>query len=191
MELIRTVTELKRAADEVFADISDSCRQCTDPDCQGYLWVLPQEEDGLLDADIPLVQLNAPSGPTYLDNFRRDEQGGVRIGERGPRCPYLGADGRCGIHERRPLTCHLYPLSLEIRVDGVFWAVHTDCEHIRRTERGGQLVSLIDRLRGLIHRIAPDLAADLLDTMRRVAGVSRVPDYDCYIVLGPLGSARG
>ncbi len=100
-----------------------------------------------------LIQLNALSGPTYLDNFPRDEQGGVRIGERGPRCPYLDADGRCGIHERR------------------------------------RLASLIDRLRGLIHRIASDLAADLLDIMRRVAGVSQVPDYDCYIVLGPLGSA--
>lgn len=189
MGQLRTVGQLKAAVDEVFADIGDSCKVCTDPDCQGYLWVLESEEPDLLSAGMQLVQLNAPHGPTYLDTFPRAADGGVVIGRRGQRCPYLTEAGRCKVHRDRPLVCHLYPLSIEPTGDGLMWALHNDCAYVRRATSSGRLEQLTAALRQIIEAIAEPLSDQLSDTLGRVASVSKPTDADCFTVLAPLAPA--
>lgn len=183
---ISTIDELKERIAKILHGIEDSCRSCTYPDCQGYPWVMPEEEDRLLDAGLRLVQFNGERGPIYLDTFPRNDDGSVRIGEAGALCPYRGADGACTVHAGRPLTCHLYPLSLEI-ADGVpVWAVHRDCEFVQRETRAGRFEQLLDQCRALVDRLSPELRAALATTISRAATVARPVHMDCYTVLGPV-----
>jgi Fe-S-cluster containining protein len=183
MERIETIGELKRAIAEVLAGISASCASCTYPDCQGFPWVLPAEEDELLAAGIQLIQLNGPSGPTFLDTLPRDEAGDVVLGTTGPPCPYRGRDGQCTVHESRPLTCHLYPLSIELVGGLPHWAVHRDCEHVQRAIGRGEYDSLLRQLAAVIARIGAGLSDSLADTLGRVATVSGPTQLDCFTVI--------
>ncbi|HVQ96000.1 MAG TPA: hypothetical protein VMU51_33560 [Mycobacteriales bacterium] len=186
MGQINTIGALKQAAGLVFADISASCRSCAFPDCQGYPWVVPAEEDELLAAGLQLVQLNGDSGPIYLDTFPRDAAGRLVLGAAGPTCPYRGQDGRCTVHAARPLTCHLYPLSLEL-VDGVpHWAVHRDCEFVQRAISADRFGALTDELRSIVDRIGPELRGQLAVTLERTASVSRLTHMDCYTVIAAV-----
>jgi Fe-S-cluster containining protein len=186
MGQINTIGALKQAAAVVFADISASCRSCTYPDCQGYPWVVPAEEDELLAAGLQLVQLNGESGPIYLDTFPRDADGRLVVGAAGPTCPYRGPDGRCTVHAARPLTCHLYPLSLELVAGVPHWAVHRDCEFVQRAIRAGRFDALTDELRSIVDRIGPELGRQLALTQERTASVSRPTHMDCYTVIAAV-----
>lgn len=157
MTVIATLDEFKRAVDEVWADISASCAVCTDPDCLGYVWLLEEEEDPLLDAGVQIVQVNGESGPLFLDSYARDEQGRLVVNQRGPRCPWRGADGRCTVHAARPLVCHMYPLGIERDGRGSYaWGLHSDCHYVR-SRSAEQLAALLDELRAVLRRTAPPL----------------------------------
>ncbi|HZB31897.1 MAG TPA: hypothetical protein VE465_17195 [Streptosporangiaceae bacterium] len=163
MTVIATLDEFKRTVDKVWAGISTSCAVCTDPDCLGYIWLLEEEEEPLLDAGVQIVQVNGESGPLFLDNYERDAQGRLVVNQRGPRCPWRGPDGRCTIHASRPLVCHMYPLGIERDGAGGYdWALHTDCHYVR-SRTADQLAALLDGLRGVINNTAPTLI-DLIVT---------------------------
>jgi Fe-S-cluster containining protein len=188
---IDSIERLKAATAVALQGIGESCRACSFPDCQGYPWIMPEEEEGLLDAGLRLVQLNGEEGPTYLDTFRRDDAtGAIVIGALSPPCPYRGADGRCTVHAARPLVCHLYPLTLEV-VDGVVvWAVHTDCEFVQRKIAAERFAGFLADLRRMTERVAPDLRRRLVQTTERVHRESRPSaPVDCFTVLGPVEAA--
>jgi Fe-S-cluster containining protein len=183
---IATISQLKSAVATILAEISSSCRDCAYPDCQGYPWIVAEEEPDLLRAGLSLVQMNGADGPIYLDTFSRDESGAIMIGKGGALCPYRGADGGCSVHESRPLTCHLYPLSMEIKDGAIVWAVHDDCEFIQRRKAAGTLETLLDEFRDTTASLSPPLRRALHTTMSRAAAVSKPITMDCYIVLGPV-----
>ena len=191
MNEIKTIPELKHATGMIFANISASCRSCTFPDCQGYPWVMPAEEDDLLSAGLRLVQLNGDNGPIYLDTFPRDEQGHLVVGTAGPRCPYRAADGRCTVHAARPLTCHLYPLSIEMVDGSPRWAVHRDCEFVQRAIGAGGFDDLIGTVRSLVDSISPELRSQLAITLRCAADVSRPVHMDCYTIVAAVEAGSG
>lgn len=183
---ISTIDELKERIAEILYGIAESCRSCAYPDCQGYPWIMPEEEGGLLNAGLRLIQFNGESGPIYLDTFNRNADGSLRIGDVGALCPYRSAGGACTVHANRPLTCHLYPLSLEIADGVVVWAVHRDCEFVQRETDAGRFEQLLDRCRALVDRLSPELRAAMATTISRAAAISRPLHMDCYTVLGPV-----
>ena len=182
---IATLDDLKRAIDDVWVDISSSCAVCTDPDCMGYIWVLGEEEDPLLDADVTLVQVNGSDGPVFLDSYHRDADGKMIVSLAGPKCPWLGEDGRCSVHEARPLVCHMYPLSLERdRHGAIVWGLHTDCQYVR-SQSEAELAQLLDRLRALIASVETELLDEVVGTFQKVEALSP-SDFvspECYITV--------
>lgn len=154
---IANLDDFKRAVDHVWSDIAASCRVCKDPDCLGYVWLLEEEEEPLLDAGVQIVQVNGESGPLFLDSYARDEEGRLVVGQRGPRCPWRAADGSCTVHAARPLVCHMYPLGIERDGSGGFvWGLHTDCHYVR-SRTPGQLEALLGDLRSVLERTTPTL----------------------------------
>jgi Fe-S-cluster containining protein len=183
---IETIDDLKREVGRLLDGISDACRECTYPDCQGYPWIMPDEENALLEAGVRLIQFNGERGPIYLDTFERRPDGSLAIGKEGVKCPYRAADGRCSIHADRPLICHIYPLSMEFRGGVPVWAVHHDCEFIQRAIKGGRIDGLLDGFRDLIARLGADLRAAFHTTITRSASVSSPTEMDCYYFLSPV-----
>ena len=77
--MIRDIDEFRSRGAGLFPMISDACMRCKDPDCRGYIWVLPAEERGLLEAGFSIAQINGSGGPLYLDHFRPGPDGTAPI----------------------------------------------------------------------------------------------------------------
>ncbi len=173
---IRTIAELYGILDELYRDIEQDCRECQDPDCMGYVWLLKAEAERLYERGVPLVQIN--NGPTFIHSFPATFQGKLDLSVRYPVCSQLCAGSRrCGIYEDRPMTCHLYPLGLETKADGmIVWALHRDCLYVRRLEERGLLPDFECRARDIINNLSPQLLEEIVETYRAVDAISSFPD---------------
>ena len=173
---IETLSQLYDALDELYRGIEQDCRECRDPDCMGYIWLLKKETERLYERGIPLVQVN--NGPTFIHSFPVTDNGQPDLSVRYPPCSQLCTDSRrCSIYQDRPLTCRLYPLGLETKADGtIVWALHRDCLHIRRMEERGTLPTFENRVKNIINSLSPKLLEEIVETYRAVDAVSSFPD---------------
>lgn len=173
---IETLSQLYDTLDELYRGIEQDCRDCQDPDCMGYVWLLKKEVERLYERGVPLVQVNG--GPTFIHSFSTTINGKPNLSVRYPPCSQLCTDSRrCSIYEDRPLTCRLYPLGLETKNDGtIVWALHRDCLHIRRTEERGTLPDFERRVRNVINNLSPELLEEIVETYRAVDAISSFPD---------------
>jgi Fe-S-cluster containining protein len=173
MHTINTIDQLKQAMWVAWAGIEDDCRCCDDPDCLGYTWILPEEEEALLDRGVQTVQINGDEGPMFLDSYLRDDQGELIVWAVKPPCRYRHRDGTCDIHEARPLVCHMYPLGLKtVENKVVVWALHGQCRHVRRRRDAGEMNAVILALATIIDRMAPELRARIYAEYAKVDAVS-------------------
>jgi MoaA/NifB/PqqE/SkfB family radical SAM enzyme len=173
---IETLLQLYDALDELYRGIEQDCRDCQDPDCMGYVWLLKKEAERLYERDVPLVQVN--NGPTFIHSFPVTIKGQPDLTVRYPPCSQLCTNSRrCSIYEDRPLVCRLYPLGLETKADGtIVWALHRDCLHIRRMEERGTLPNFERRVRNVINNLSPELLEEIVETYRAVDAISSFPD---------------
>lgn len=172
--------ELKVRISELWPDIGDSCRGCSDPDCMGYIWLTDTDAGLLMREGHGVVRVNPPDGPRFIDSYSRDSQGYISVQTQSPRCPFLDDDRRCSIHSIRPLVCHFYPLSLETFHDGsIVWALHRNCNHIRRIESNGELEQLIEKIVELLDSMSPTVRSEVLSSHQMASLVSQpVSDHD-------------
>ena len=173
---IETLSQLYDSLDELYRGIKQDCRDCQDPDCMGYVWLLKKEAERLYERGVPLVQVN--NGSTFIHSFPATNKGQPDLSVRYPPCSQLCTDSRrCSIYEDRPLVCRLYPLGLETKADGtIMWALHRDCLHIRRMEERGTLPNFEHRARNVINNLSPELLEEIVETYRAVDAISSFPD---------------
>lgn len=175
--MITTLEQLKDEIGRIWFNISDHCRDCKDPDCVGYIWVLPEEENSLLEIGLPIIQMNGENGPLFLDSYERDEHGCFIVDKPKMQCPYLSKEKKCSIHENRPLTCHLYPLGFETDQEGVIaWALHTDCAHIRHLGETFGISSLIAQIVEMLGRLDPELEKKITNTFAKSDFIAKFED---------------
>ena len=171
---ISALDEFKAGIAAIWANIEDSCRTCSDPDCMGYVWLTDSDADKLMRAGHGVVRVNPPGGPRFLDSYIRDSLGRVSVQVQSPTCPYLSGDRRCSIHDLRPLVCHLYPLSLETFPDGsIYWALHQNCNHVRAVTRNGGLEELVREISLFLENIPAPVRDDILSAHRAASSVSQ------------------
>ncbi|MEI6304748.1 MAG: radical SAM protein [Candidatus Taylorbacteria bacterium] len=175
---IETLPQLYDVLGELYPRMELDCRECSDPDCMGYVWLLKKEAAHLYEQGVPLVQVN--NGPTFIHSFPVTAQGVPDLSIRYPPCSQLCTDSRrCSIYKDRPLACRLYPLGLETEADGtIVWALHLDCLHVRRLEERGLLPELECRVLKIIDEISPKLLEEIVETYRAVDAISSFPDGD-------------
>lgn len=174
---ISTIQELKHEISQLWIDINNSCRNCSDPDCVGYIWVMPEEESELLDTGTQLIQINGNDGPIFIDSYQRDTHGCVIVSQSKPSCPHLSREGICLIHAKRPLACHLYPLGPDMTKDGrLVLGLHTDCQHIRSLTQQNRLQQTIQEAKDILSRIDKPLITKLLNYWTKVEYISIRPN---------------
>lgn len=173
---IETLTQLNRAFDRLYQDIEHDCKECQDPDCMGFTWLLEEEAARLYERGVPLVQIN--NGPTFIHSFPEKADGQLDLSVRYPSCSQLCMDSkRCSIHTDRPFVCHLYPLGLETTVGGaIVWALHRDCLYVRRLEERNVLPQFEQQVRNILNSLSPRLLGEIVETYRAVDAISIFPD---------------
>jgi len=173
---------MKSRIDWVWRDISPACATCVEPDCIGYIWVLPEEEGPLLDVGVQTVQVN-DSGPLFIDSYRRDQRGHLQVWQQKPRCPYRAEDGTCRVHSQRPFVCHLYPMGFERLFDGqLAWVLYESCKYVKSLTTEGRRALIIE-LTALTQQISPDLRSQLLAYFKSVDHVALSTEQNQYTVI--------
>lgn len=175
-ETVSTTEQLSTAANKLFQGIEVDCFNCKDRCCIGYVWALHSEVDGLLDQDVSLLQIN--DGPHFINSFELDENGIPDLSEVYPRCSLVAkTQRRCTIHTNKPLVCAIYPIGLETTADGkVVWALHRDCQFVRRSEAGGDVDNLIKSISAILARLSNSLEREILEVYKEVDGITAFPD---------------
>ena len=108
---ISTVAELKEVFDCLNSPCSTYCSKCSDLDCAGYIWLLPEEAGVLLEHEVEIIEVNRNT--RFINSFSR-EDGTLDLSRSYPNCVYQCEETRkCLIREIRPLTCHMYPIGPE------------------------------------------------------------------------------
>src|SRR3989338_3899433 len=169
---IETLSQLYDSLDELYRGIKQDCRDCQDPDCMGYVWLLKKEAERLYERGVPLVQVN--NGPTFIHSFPETTQGQPDLSVRYPPCSQLCTDSRkCSIYQDRPFACHIYPIGLETKSCGrIVWALHRDCLYIRKLEERGLLSDFEHRARNIINNLSLQLLEEIVGTYRAVDAIS-------------------
>ena len=173
---IETLAQLYDMLDNLYQSIKYDCKDCRDPDCMGYIWLLKEEAEKLYGCGIPLVEVN--NGPTFIHSFPMTAQGKPDLSVRYPPCIQLYSNSRgCSIYQDRPLVCRLYPIGLETKTNGtIVWALHRECLHIRRMEERGLLPNFKNQARNIINNFSPQLLEEIMETYRAVDEISSFPD---------------
>lgn len=180
---IENLHQLFVELEQLYESIAADCRECADPDCMGYIWLLQRETDALLERGVKLVQVN--DGPTFIHSFPQDSDGNINLTTRYPRCAcYCEQTKLCLIHEDRPFVCHLYPLGLETTADGkVVWALHQDCLHVRRLQQENKLAVFEHHARAILRRLTPELLEEILSTYRGVDEIASFPNGENHYTI--------
>lgn len=173
---INTLTQLYTVLDDLYRGIECDCRECQDPDCMGYVWLLKKEAERLYERGVPLVQVN--NGPTFIHSFPETTQGQPDLSVRYPSCSQLCTDSRkCSIYQDRPFVCHVYPIGLETKSCGIIaWVLHRDCLYIRRLEERSLLSEFEHRSRNIINNLSPQLLDEIVATYCAVDAISSFPN---------------
>lgn len=172
-----------RLARELWRDIGASCRNCTKPDCMGYIAVAPSERQQVMIGGMQLMQVNGPDGPTFIDNYPRADDGGVVLGTIKPKCPYRAADGSCRMHTNKPLICDLYPLGAEMQNGALWWVIYLDCAYIEMLEGTGLLPEYLARAAWVVDTLRADELTELARLFRQSAELAAWPEGYSRVVL--------
>lgn len=181
--MINTLDELKIRLRNIFPNIQESCEKCRYPDCRGYIHLLEEKVDSLLNDDISVVCLN--ESVYLIDSFRRREDGNLDLTEFSPKCRLRCQNGDCSIHEKKPLICLSYPIIIDRYQDGKdYWVFHKQCQYYDDVSNTGQKEEIINSYMKLIDEVSPELKANIKEAYYAYSSVvsSNYTDWDLELI---------
>lgn len=181
--MIETLNELKDRLRKIFPNIQESCKKCGYPDCRGYIYLLKEEVNDLLNDDIDVICLN--KSVYLIDSFRRKENGELDLTEFSPKCILRCEDGRCKIHNQKPLICLSYPIIIDRYQDGKdYWVFHKLCQYYVDVTKVGKKEEVIHGFMKLIEDISPELKSKIQNAYFDYSSVvsSDYTDWDIELI---------
>jgi len=169
VDKIDTLECLYREMDDIFGELTCFCDVCEYFRCLGYIWLLPQESEVLCDNGIEVLEIN---GNISFINSLPETDGEVDISVIKPSCRWC-KDKKCTIHEVRPITCRMYPLSFTQEDGTIYLVLNLDCEIAQRVKEDK---NFINSAIAHFNNIDPDLFGLILDTFSAAESVLRYPD---------------
>lgn len=172
---IQTLQEFYRELDSFYPDIRQFCAECSDPDCMGYIWVLPQEVENLINSNVPIVQIN--NNIHFLHSFETKEDDSLEVETKYPVCKFVEEScRRCTIYQNRPMVCRLWPLGLETCNNKPVLALHLDCLFVRYLQENNLVLEFKNKTHNLISRLSPELKKEIVSTYCAVDSITKYPD---------------
>lgn len=173
-KVIDTLEKLRTELDILYENISSCCFDCTYKCCQGFINVVPQEIDGLVEKDLEIVAIN--ENVYFLNNFDKDENDIPILDVFAPACRLRCDDKRCGINGFKPIVCSLYPIIPDIAGDGsLSWALHMDCAYSEMLKQKNQIEEIKERFSHIIGRVSPALYNEIKESFENVNKICSYP----------------
>ena len=181
--MYKQLLDLYAQLDILYRGIFDSvCAGCTDHDCEGYIWLLPEEADALFDAGIPVVEIN--TNTRFIHSFP-EENGRLLLDKPKPPC-VLRRGKLCSVYSMRPLVCRMYPVGLATHDGVVFLVLHKDCAFARRQDEKAK-AQFVQEVLAIFRGLSPELTSHILQCYLDVDEISVLPNGpNAYEVISPF-----
>lgn len=167
--MIHSLSELSHRLDLLYGDITQWCDVCTDKDCGGTVWLLPEEAEKLYEMGVPIAEIN--DGIFFIHSF---PQAGKRIIVDQPNFPcILRKSKRCSIYSERPLVCRLYPVGFAIEQGNTFLVLYEGCLFLRELRE--DLPIFIEKVKRLFRDLDKELLYLLTRTYSAAESISKYP----------------
>jgi len=166
--VINTIDKLYSAFDNLFKGIEEDCKKCDYSRCLGYVWLLSQEAERMVDNGLEVLQIN--ENLFFINSFPVINRK-INVEQFKPQCPFLD-DGRCSIYDNRPLSCRMYPLSFYIENGILQLVLHLDCLYSRH--RMNCRIFKENSL-AILQRVEKNLLKEIAETYRQVFAISKFP----------------
>lgn len=165
-----SLEELYRCFDALYEEILPICKICTDHDCEGYTWLLPDEVVNLETSEAQIVEINGicnfinPFENILVSNFEKMK----------PKCPLL-KNGLCSIYHQRPLVCRMYPVGLTTIDEEIFFVLFNDCKYSRMMSFKTKGV-FVEKIFGIFGNCSPELYDTIIETYSTVDSLFKYPE---------------
>lgn len=171
--------------DKLYRGIFDSvCVTCADHDCEGYVWLLPEEADTLFEAGVSVVEIN--SGVQFIHSFP-EEDGRIVVDRPKPPC-VLREEKRCSVYDIRPLVCRMYPVGFVTHEGIVSLVLHEDCAFTRSQDEEAK-TQFVQKVSSIFQNLPEELTARILQCYQDVNELSVLPDEpNTYEVIAAFGN---
>lgn len=170
--MIKSLFEFYQALNVLLSDIS-VCKSCQWINCRGYVWLMQEESENLVKANIPVVEIN--NKINFIHSFPEIDNK-IDFCAVKPKCIVLRSDGLCKFYKVRPLSCRLYPFDLEVIAKRIEWIVHKDCEIIVQADKANTLSEFCKKFLFILDLLSNPLKEEIISTYRMVDSVSILPD---------------
>jgi Fe-S-cluster containining protein len=169
VNVIQSIEELQDRLDKLYIDIKRWCDVCTDKDCVGFVWLLPEEAERLYQEGVPIVEVN--NSAFFIHSFPEDGER-VIVDQPSPPCA-LWKSKKCSIYHVRPLVCRLFPIGFATEGKEISVVLHEDCLFVR--ELGQNLEAFIGKVKRLFSDVDERLLSRLLSAYAAVENISKYP----------------
>ncbi len=148
------------------------CKNCKWFNCRGYVWLLKEEAQELLDMGIPVVEINEELN--FIHSFPRKE-GKLDLEVKKVQC-ILYQNNVCSIYQQRPFVCRIYPFGLDVIESKIKWVLHRDCEITVSKEKTGKLQKFCSDFLEIVKKLDKQKLKEIKDTYFSVNEISFFPD---------------
>lgn len=171
MALITSLSELYARLDLLYGDLKVVCATCTFPCCHGYVWLLEDEVNRLVEQGVDVIEVNGTCN--FIDSFIREGER-IRVDLPKPPCHYKSGQV-CSIHAFRSLVCRMYPVGIHVVDDDLSVVLHLDC-HYAELLQGDAKQDFFGKVSKIIQDCSLELIQELMRTYREVDAISALPD---------------
>ena len=165
------LNKLHLAFDDLYRDIRLHCKNCKDHDCEGYLWLLPEEAEMLYTQHIPIIEVN--EGLYFVHSFQEID-GQIAVDIPKPPCVWC-KDGKCMIYPMRPLVCRMYPVGLSFHDNELLLVLHQDCRFSRELS-GDAKISFFRTVVDILQSVPSETVREITDVYLKIDEISSFPD---------------
>ncbi|MFH1402210.1 MAG: YkgJ family cysteine cluster protein [Patescibacteria group bacterium] len=170
--MIQTLFEFYKKLDDFLSDIF-VCKNCKWIRCRGYIWLLPEESEVLVNANVPIVEINGEIN--FVHSFP-EVNNQIDFGAIKPKCLMLQDNNLCCVYQIRPLVCRLYPFGLILNKGKIKWIIHKDCEITVQIGENFDQSELCQKFLFITRELDNKLKKEIFSAYHLVNNISILPD---------------
>lgn len=169
---IKNLQILEKKLNYIYKDIYKQCSKCNEKDCKGYIWLLKQEAEILVNNNISVIEINKKIN--FINSFCKDNDK-LDFKKVSPNCIFRDKDKRCKIYKFRPLICRFYPIDFKIINENFYIVLHTNCLFVQNLIDKNLLNKFIEKVLNLFYNINIYLLKDIIKTYRLIDDITKYP----------------
>lgn len=162
-------------------DCETFCRNCSYPDCLGFIWLLDKEREKMLNNGVDLLTVN--NKVSFLNMATSNDLSTILDIEK-PKCKLRCKNGKCKIQKSKPLVCKMYPISFYRDKNVFVWVLNIDCAYSQALIKSSKFESFLLNFYKLINCFSKNFYEELTNKFAEMDDLTSYPNgANNYVIL--------